>query len=267
MRITSGRIAGFCILLMIGFAACKPDQPKDHGSFVWKEQIFEKASPSCATDSNRCATIKAIYPTAMGGSEAARRKLNEHFEQQLRRSLAIFSVEEDQVPATLDSIAAGFLHEYELAQVDYPDGGMPWMVETISKILYDSPKFVTIELDNYSYAGGAHPNFYVSLLNYDATTGEPLKITDLITDTLQLAKLAEARFREVRELGQDENLNEAGFFWGETFILPENIGIKGDSLYLFYNPYEIAPYALGPTDFSLPFDQLKSILRKEKIVD
>lgn len=267
MRITIERVVGLAIFVVIGMVACKPDNPKDKGSFVWKAATFEKASPSCATDSNRCATIKAIYPIAMGGSEAARRRLNENFEKNLRRSLAIFSVEENEVPATLDSIAASFLHEYELAQVDYPDGGMPWMVETISKILYDSPKFVTIEMDNYSYAGGAHPNYYVSLLNFDATTGEPLKITDLITDTLQLAKLAEAKFREVRELGQDENLNEAGFFWGETFILPENFGIKGDSLYLFYNPYEIAPYALGPTDFSLPFDQLKGILRKEKIVD
>ena len=44
-------------------------------------------------------------------------------------------------------------------------------------------------------------------------------------------------------------------FENETFTFPSNIGIDKEGLNFFYNPYEVASYADGPT---------KVVIRKEE---
>lgn len=237
------------------------------GPFVWNERSFERHSSQCAVDTNRCAKVVAVFPVAVSGPEQVRNKLNQAIERQMRQSLAVFAVDESEVPGSLETIADGFIKEYATMQSDDPAYDIPWTVEAACKVLHQSDKLVSIELTNYSFAGGNHPNYYVSLLNFDAQTGEELMLGDIFADTLKLAQLAEKRFREVRGLTPNDSLTDAGYFWGASFALPENIGIKGDSLYFFYNPYEIAPYVAGPTEFSIPIEEVWSVLRKEKIIE
>ena len=42
-----------------------------------------------------------------------------------------------------------------------------------------------------------------------------------------------------------------------------NFALCGDTLAFHYDPYEIAPYALGPTDFTLPLAAIREYLRPE----
>lgn len=256
--------------MAIGIAAlsCQRNEPiEGKGPFTWNERSFERHSSQCDVDTNRCAKVKAVFPFAVKGPEQVRDKLNQAIERRMRQSLSAFVSEEETIPGSFETIAEGFLQEYATMQSDEPGYDIPWTMEATSKVLHQSERLVSIELTNYSYAGGNHPNYYVSLLNFDAQTGEELLLSDIFTDTLKLAELAERRFREVRGLAPNDSLSDAGFFWGTSFTLPENIGIKGDSLYFFYNPYEIAPYVMGPTEFSIPIEEVKSVLRKEKIIE
>ena len=76
----------------------------------------------------------------------------------------------------------------------------------------------------------------------------------------RLRELAEVHFREARELGVDESLSDAGFFWGESFALPENYALTEEGLYFYYNPYEIAAYVVGPTSFTISREQMAGLL-------
>ncbi|MBO4663061.1 MAG: DUF3298 domain-containing protein [Bacteroidaceae bacterium] len=40
----------------------------------------------------------------------------------------------------------------------------------------------------------------------------------------------------------------------------DNIKLGTDSISFFYNPYDIAPYALGSTTISFAYDELKGII-------
>lgn len=234
------------------------------GAFEWKNQQFFKKSPDCQSDTMRCATVKASYWLPVAGPEPARRSISDTLMQIVRRSLAIFAITDEEIPPSLDAIANNFLAEYDLMQQDEPGYEIPWSVETTGELLSENGQVVCMEIANYAYAGGVHPNSYVTLLNFDAASGRVLRLKDIVTDTLQLKRMAEAKFREVKGLAPGDSLSEAGYFWGDAFTLPENIGFKGDSLYFYYNPYEIAAYVDGPTYFALPLSEVKSILRKRK---
>jgi hypothetical protein len=38
-----------------------------------------------------------------------------------------------------------------------------------------------------------------------------------------------------------------------------------EGVHFFYNPYEIAAYARGPIELTIPYEELKGIIRKEAV--
>ena len=95
---------------------------------------------------------------------------------------------------------------------------------------------------------------------FDPSTGRQLTLAEIVPDTNQVKLIAEEAFRQARELTPGESLSEAGFFWGEPFQLPENWALTADGLYFFYNPYEVAAYAMGITEFTIPRAKLPGML-------
>jgi hypothetical protein len=266
MQIRWSGIAILGVLWCLAAWSCRQDKVAEEkrGGFEWENRRFMKKSADCETDSFRCAIIKASYLLPVAGPEPARSSISDTLMQFVRRSLAVFAVADEEIPGSLDAIANSFLEEYELMQHDEPGYEIPWSVETSGELLSENGQVVCMEITNFAYAGGVHPNSYVTLLNFDAISGKKLLLRDIVTDTLQLKRMAEAKFREMKGLEPGDSLSDAGFFWGDAFTLPENIGFKGDSLLFYYNPYEIAAYVEGPTTFTLPLSEVKSILRKRK---
>ena len=86
-----------------------------------------------------------------------------------------------------------------------------------------------------------------------------------LNDRQALEKLAEKEFRKARELTQGTDLTDAGFFWGEKFKLPFNFELQKEGIYFWYNPFEVAAYALGPTDFVISYSDLGKLLNRDVI--
>ena len=57
---------------------------------------------------------------------------------------------------------------------------------------------------------------------------------------------------------EDEGFGD--YFFGEEFHLPANIGYNDEGVLLFYNVYEIASYAVGITEFTIPFEEVEDYL-------
>lgn len=233
-------------------------------ALAFEQQHFSRQSAGCEQDSNYCARVEAIYPLAVAGPEQAVHRINDSIMAYLKVSLAVFAPSPEDIPETLDAVAGEFIEEYELAMAE-EEGEMrtPWVVEVDGEVLNRPGKLVSIQLSTYSYAGGAHPNSFVYLINFDAQSGAALKLSDVVRDTARLRELAETAFREARGLSPDESLAEAGFFWGEDFALPENFALTEEGLYLFYNPYEAAAYAAGPTEFTIGREELSGLLKDD----
>lgn len=249
------------LAILFLFSYCK-NTPQEEAQIAlrFEERTLNKQSSTCGgADSMRCATASVTYPLAIAGVPEVLKAVNDSILQAVKMTL-VFG---ENTPKTIEEAVDTFIKNYEdFLKMDDVGLVTPWEAETTGKVLYQSPKYVSIEIGNYSYLGGAHPNSYVNLLTFNAKTGKKLTITDLIADTTQLKKLAEAKFRVARELTPEANLTEAGYFWEGPFMLPANIAMTQQGLYFVYNPYEAAAYALGPTEFTISMEELKGILKE-----
>lgn len=235
------------------------------GNIVFEEQTFFRQLEGCYVDTFSCAVVEAAFPLAVEGPVQVCEKINEAILFHLRFSLAFFSATLEEIPGEFDAIAEQFFTEYRNMQSYQSDYFIPWKVATTSKVLFQSAKVISIQLDNYAFAGGAHPNTNTTILNFDAATGDQLRINDLIKDQEALEKIVEATFRQLHDVEPGSPVKRSEFFWGEPFHLPDNFAVLENGLYFFYNPYEVAAYAAGPTDFTIPYQQLEGIVEKKRI--
>jgi len=257
----------FCFLLLIGVGCTSDPSPVDPAppETAYTMYTFERETPSCSTDSSRCAVFKASFPLLR--SEIAGPNIANTINAALRREVVhasgLANPEEGPSVQTLEDQCTRFFNDYQEYLHFSEMSAMPWSMETMGRVIYQSPEIWNVALENYQFTGGAHPNTHTVFLNFDLDSGQLLDWSDVLTDSLGFVHLAEAAFREVWDISDEVNLDEAGFFWGESFHPPANFSLEEEGLRLYYNTYEIAPYALGPTDFILPYEQLNRVLKPE----
>lgn len=119
----------------------------------------------------------------------------------------------------------------------------------LSKIIYKSKNYLTLQIDEDSYNGGAHPNYFSNYSTFNLNTGKVLTLKDLDKDTYKITRLAESKFRELKKIPFNKKLNDFGYYFDKNkFYLSSNFGITDKTVIFYYAPYEIAPYAMGSTE-------------------
>ena len=114
----------------------------------------------------------------------------------------------------------------------------------------------TVELNDYT--GGAHGMEALVCNVFDLTTGEAVSEPDLFAEGYRegvsaLLESALDAFLEAQEEGDDL-----------VFGAPEpngNFSVSEEGVTWTYNPYEIAPYAMGAIDLAVRWDDLKPYLK------
>ena len=96
--------------------------------------------------------------------------------------------------------------------------------------------------------------------------GKTLSFRDLVIDQRAFLTIAEKEFRKNQEITDEQNLEEAGYFFEKgIYNLPTQFAITKDGLLLFYNNYEAAAYAVGQIVYTIPFDMLINVINLDKI--
>jgi len=52
------------------------------------------------------------------------------------------------------------------------------------------------------------------------------------------------------------------FVGTDQLPLPENVGIDSSGVTMLYNPYEVAPYAIGTIEYRIPYEQAEPLLKR-----
>ena len=142
-----------------------------------------------------------------------------------------------------------------------------WSLARVASLLYADDKVVSVMVKNEGYLGGAHGFTDITLLVFDGQTGKKLEWNDVVSDESMpvLLKASEAEFRRVREIPASESLADAGFDFSPDglFTLPANFAVSGRGLHLHYNPYEVGPYVMGPTDLIVPLEVFSGVARSD----
>ncbi len=230
-----------CVFLI--FFSCQKDVP-----LTFSDQTIE-------TTQNAIVTI--TYPVARGNSNIAD-PINKTLEKFIANALNMSEKINNKL--SLEDAIKDFDHEYKTFKDDFSDSTQQWEALIESEVNYESETIICITVNSYLDTGGAHGNSLVTFLNFDKKNGRLLKREDIIKDEEAFRDFAKPYFdKATKPMSNDESVQD--MFFGEDFQLPENIGFSEKGIILLYNIYEIASYAQGVTEFTIPYDAARPYLK------
>jgi hypothetical protein len=238
---------------------------------TFERRSVERTRGDCAEETAPCARFVAQFFVVSGG---VRPPVREAVNRSLlglvagRTSLGVPEDEGDEPPATIDEAAIEFFSGWAESRAELPEDAPAayarWVDERRLEVIHADHQVLSVELGLYAFTGGAHPNTFIELASFDLATGKPLELADLVAAgaDARLAALGERQFRKAREIPEGESLEEAGFwFEDDRFELSGNFAVTAEGLAFVFNPYEVAPYVFGPTRITLPWKELRGLLR------
>lgn len=128
----------------------------------------------------------------------------------------------------------------------------------------------SIECSEMSYLGGAHPNSVWVYQVVDLSNGKTVRLSELIAAE-SMEAFNRLRFKKFESdwNSRGEDLKWQDYFFPESFVeggpfyQNENFYVRPEGITFFYNQYEIAPYASGVTELTLPWKDLEPLLNKK----
>jgi hypothetical protein len=249
-------------------AACNTDKAQEDTTqpvVLESLTIQKKSGPDCdKPDSLRlnCVEINFRYPSVKDAGSPLK-PIVEAWSKDFLTSLIAYAEEPDNMPP-LDEAIQNFINMHDEMVAEIPDGPAYYMAEAWDTVLLNDGKRLTLKIDGYNYAGGAHGNSAAAVATWDVATGQQVHLGDLVTDMEALKARAEKKFREVKaEVFKPESEGGWGFNFDETFPfkIADNTGLTGNGIYFCYVPYEVGPYAMGSTEFVLSFDEIKDLMK------
>lgn len=164
----------------------------------------------------------------------------------------------------IDSFKHSFFQDFHTTYKEDKHHLRDWTLEINIEQVYSSTFLKTFSMGQYSYTGGAHPNTYVTFCNFDLVKNRVLKYGDIFQNmsNKEFLALIERTFRKQNNIPKNDSLSKHGYWFDEQpFSLSEQFGFNQKGLIVFYNPYEIAPYVMGSTDFEIPWTELTPFLK------
>ena len=130
-------------------------------------------------------------------------------------------------------------------------------------------------VERYVFTGGAHGSNYRVFYNFDLSNGRMLHEQDIFAPGFEepLTELLLTNMvNQNEEIQLIEDLKEYGYNVDEIHkeygynvdeIHPnDNFFLTDSSMVYVFGQYEIAPYALGETEISISYDQLRPLLQE-----
>jgi hypothetical protein len=244
-------------------------QPIEKATFVnyQLESIKDKRGPcSDASSDEKCFSIDIQYPVInAGASQIVLDSINRQIEQDILKFAFISEPKDD-----FELLIQEMTQEYETILKENPDYNSGWSLEISSDIIFQDSLYISTASTIFSFTGGAHPNSYQVYRSYDLATGKALELADFLVDGFEtkLNQLAEIEFRMDKQIAPNKALNDEGFFFEDgRFKLNSNFAILDRSLLFYYNPYEIGPYSIGPTELELKLTDYVDLIKSGSVID
>lgn len=123
--------------------------------------------------------------------------------------------------------------------------------------------YTQLKMQASFYTGGAHPNSAFSQLVVSEETNEIMSWKSIVKNEEKFHQLAEKYFRKAMGLRATESLKDLYWFENGIFRCNENFSISSKGMTFIFNAYEVAPYAIGVIEFTIPMAELKKELSIE----
>lgn len=219
----------------------------------------------CATE-DLCATFVVKVPELTGGDSTTVKVVNHSVQSYILSTVG--ANESLPFPVAMDSAATQFIAAFQQSREEYPDIPMGYAMEINGTVPMLTTKAATVHLDGYSFMGGAHPNPFTTIVSYDLLNGgKVLTINALVSDTNAVRPLLEAGYKEAKGMKPEDKINELLYSELQQLPMPANVAVLSQGIIFYYNAYEVAAYAIGPTEIILTWEQLGALADRKKWVD
>lgn len=241
-------------VLATAMFSCKEEEKKGKG--IVFESVVIESEKEC--DGIKCPLIDIQYPQITTTSFPVE-AINNHIEQAVA-AIIIRSEKDEVTTKSVEEAINDFKEEFKEAD-DLTGGIGGFEAKVKGMIAYQSPKLISLKLDSFMFAGGAHGFTSTRYININAEKGTVLSDKDLFKDAADFKVLAEKAFRKHEKISDSMSLEDAGYWFDEdVFQLPDNIGFTKTDIILFYNPYDVSPYSEGPIEVKIPLEKVKGNL-------
>lgn len=182
-------------------------------------------------------TLKAVTPILQGSIDPRVEKFNQAVAERVQQAVDQFKKDLANQPVTPISAGSYFDLTYKLIS---PPGNL---------------LSLQLHIEGYS-DGAAHPYHIISSYNYDLEKGQEVSLDQLFLHGVNyLQTISDYCAAEL-------NTRNIGFemFSDGAKPTPENYAVwnvSANGLIVTFNEYQVAPYAAGPQEVTIPFEKLK----------
>lgn len=182
--------------------------------------------------------VKVKYPVIVEGNEEVLNKINNRIEKY-----------------TLDWINdIKLLGEEYSKEYEKTGSEMPKMEAYSLYEVYDTEDIISIPATYYQYTGGAHGLTTKLTYNYDLNTGKEVRLNDLFKKDFDYKSI-------MNEIIRNDIAKEPSIYFENGALFKgvnENQAyyLSRDGIIIYFQQYEIAPYASGIREFKIPYNVL-----------
>lgn len=180
------------------------------------------------------------------GDEALQNRLNDRFEQDA------FNLEKSLL-AEIDEYVK------EVQHYDFPINN--FVLYSRFQPGYVNSRMLSLTVDYYQYTGGAHGITERRPYNIDLSTGQDLALKDLFISNYDYGSVINNEIR--RQINSSEGMYFDGDMGFQGISEDQDFYLQDDALIIFFQQYEIAPYAAGIPEFKIPLSLFSNNFRTD----
>ncbi len=161
--------------------------------------------------------------------------------------------------------------EYAQEDSGTPEGYSSEMTAEVERF---DEKMLSVELTYYDFAGGAHPSHSVDHLNIDPESGEKIELSRIIGKEKDVPQIIMDTVYETYPdlVSEIESIitGPDGETAKDTFVSKYeqdsySWALSKKGLEIVFSPYEIASYAAGYIEITIPYDKYPDLVKKKYI--
>lgn len=141
---------------------------------------------------------------------------------------------------------------------------LDWEFSNKMKVRSNTNYILSLEFSTYFYTGGAHGGYGSLFRNYNMKTGNTITLNDIFKNgnEAKLKTILNEKVRNTYEAAPDVKLTDIGFF-ADSVDITQNFYITNKGIGFFFNPYDVACYAMGTVDVFIPFNTVSTIMNED----
>lgn len=147
----------------------------------------------------------------------------------------------------------------------FPENKIQFVANVDFEVKKNSDNMLSIRLKYYKYSGGAHGYYEYVSYNIDMRNGKVLDLNDLFKENSDYKKVIDAEIRRQIELQAKKDPESEGVYQFEGIKDKQKFYIQDDKLVIYFDLYEIAPYAAGVPEYPIDVSNINHILNDEYI--